>query len=274
MHASSPTPRVKLVVLDWAGTAVDHGCFGPVAPFLAAFKGRGVEVTPQQARAPMGLEKKEHLWAIARMPEVAQQWRAVHGRECTEADVEEMYTRRFIPAQLDALPAHSKLIPGLLASVDWLRARGVKVGTTTGYFEEAARRLYEAARHQGFEPDCNVCPAAVSEGRPAPWMIFRVMETLHVFPPCTVVKVGDTVPDVEEGRNAGAWSVGVVRTGSAVGCTEEELAALPIPERAGRCARASRQLRQAGAHEVIDTVAELPRLIEKIERRLADHERP
>jgi phosphonoacetaldehyde hydrolase len=222
----------------------------------------------------MGLAKKEHLRAIARLPEVAQQWSALHRSDCTDADIEEMYTRHFIPAQLDALPMHSKLIVGLLASVDWLHGRGIQVGTTTGYFEEAAQRLYAVARQQGYEPDCNVCPAGVREGRPAPWMIFRVMEALGVCPPWTVVKVGDTVPDIEEGRNAGAWSVGVVRTGSEVGCTEEELAALPIPERASRCARASRQLRHAGAHEVIDTVAELPRLIERIERRLAAGERP
>jgi phosphonoacetaldehyde hydrolase len=267
-------PRIKLVVLDWAGTAVDHGSFAPVAAFVAAFRGRGVEVTAQQARAPMGLEKKDHLRALARLPEVAQQWRTVHGRDCTEADVDDLYTREFVPALLDSVSAHVRLIPGLLASVDWLRTRGIKIGTTTGYTEEAARRVYEAARHQGYEPDYNADPAAVRAGRPAPWMIFRVMEALEVWPPCTVVKVGDTVPDVEEGRNAGAWSVGVVRTGSVVGCTEEELAALPIPERASRLARASRQLRDAGAHEVIDSVAELPRLIEKIERRLAAGERP
>src|SRR5262245_24303630 len=132
MQTSSPTPRVKLVVLDWAGTAVDHGCFAPVAPFVVAFESRGVEVTTQQARAPMGLGKKEHLRALARLPEVAQQWRSVHGGDFTEADLEAMYAKHFVPALLDTLPAHSKLIPGLLASVDRLRARGIKVGTTTG----------------------------------------------------------------------------------------------------------------------------------------------
>ena len=65
MPTSSQPPRIKLVVLDWAGTAVDHGSFAPVAPFLAAFKSRGVEITITQARAPMGLGKKEHLRAIA-----------------------------------------------------------------------------------------------------------------------------------------------------------------------------------------------------------------
>ena len=69
MRAVPPTPRIKLVVLDWAGTAVDHGSFAPVAAFVAAFRGRGVEVTAQQARAPMGLEKRDHLRALARLPE-------------------------------------------------------------------------------------------------------------------------------------------------------------------------------------------------------------
>ncbi len=274
MQTTSQTPRINLVVLDWAGTAVDHGCFAPIVPFVMAFKSQGVEITLQQARAPMGLGKQDHLRTIARMPEVAGQWRTVHKRDCTEADIEEMFTRHFIPAQLDALPANSKLIPGLLQSVDWLRTRGIKVGTTTGYFAEAARCLYDSARHQGYEPDCNVCPAEVREGRPFPWMMHRIMEALSVFPPWAVVKVGDTVPDVEEGRNAGAWSAGVVRTGSEVGCTEEELSALSVFDRASRCARAARRLRDAGAHEVIDTVAELPKLIEKIERRLLSGERP
>src|SRR5207248_1699193 len=74
----------------------------------------------------------------------------------------------------------------------------------------------------------------VAAGRPAPWMVFRIMEAAGVFPPAAVVKVGDTVPDVEEGRNAGAWSVGVTDTGSEVGCTAEEFAALPAGEREER----------------------------------------
>ena len=58
-------------------------------------------------------------------------------------------------------------------------------------------------------------------------MIFRIMETLRIYPPRAVVKIGDTVPDIGEGLNAGAVSIGVVSSGSEVGCTHEELAALP-----------------------------------------------
>jgi phosphonoacetaldehyde hydrolase len=89
-----------------------------------------------------------------------------------------------------------------------------------------------------------------------------------------VVKVGDTVPDIEEGRNAGAWSVGVTHTGSEVGCTAEEFAALPDAERRERVAAAGQKLRAAGAHAIIDSVADVPALLDELTARLARGERP
>jgi phosphonoacetaldehyde hydrolase len=270
-----PSPAgLRLVVFDWAGTTVDHGCFGPVAPFIAAFAARGVTLTPAEARAPMGLDKKDHLRALTRLPAVAERWQAKHGRPCTEADVEELYTAHFVPLQLRAVREHCRLIPGLLESVAFLRGRGIKVGSTTGYFRDAAELVYEAAREQGYAPDVNLCPADVPGGRPAPWMIFRAMEAVGAYPPAAVLKVGDTVPDIEEGRNAGAWSVGVARTGSDVGCTEAEWAALPRSEQQARVGRANERLLAAGAHLVIDSVANLPAAVAEVEGRLARGERP
>ncbi len=111
-------------------------------------------------------------------------------------------------------------------------------------------------------------------GRPAPWMIFRLMELTGVFPAAAVVKVGDTVPDIEEGRNAGAWAVGVTETGSEVGLTLEEWKAIPRFEQSRRADAAGEKLRRAGAHAVIGSVAELPTLIEELESRIRGGERP
>jgi phosphonoacetaldehyde hydrolase len=271
---SSHLATLRLVVFDWAGTTVDHGCFGPVAAFIDAFAARGVALSVSEARAPMGLEKKDHLRALTRLPAVAERWRSVHGRSLAEADVEDLYTSYFVPRQLDAVRAHCRLIPGLLASVDFLRSRGITIATTTGYFRTAAEVVYEAAREQGYAPDVNVCPSDVSAGRPAPWMIFRAMAAVGAYPPAAVHKVGDTVPDVEEGRNAGARSVGVARTGSAVGCTEAEWAALPRGEQEVRLGRAKEQLLAAGAHCVIDSVADVPAAVAEVEGRLRRGERP
>jgi phosphonoacetaldehyde hydrolase len=257
--------KVRLVVFDWAGTTVDHGCFAPVTPFVEAFTRHGVTVMPAQARVPMGLEKKDHLRELFLLPDVAAQWNKVHGRPWTEADVEALFENDFRPRQLEVVPRHSKLIPGLLDCVAELRKRGIKIGTTTGYFRAAADVVLAAARVQGYHPDSNVIPEDVSAGRPLPWMIFRNMEALGVYPPSAVLKVGDTVPDIHEGLNAAAWSVGVVRTGSEVGLSEDDLARTP-PQRLGELLQAARdKLLQAGAHAVIDTLAELPGLIDAIQ---------
>ena len=88
------------------------------------------------------------------------------------------------------------------------------------------------------------------------------------------VKVGDTGPDIAEGRNAGAWSVGVTHTGSDVGCTAEEFAALAPEERRERVAVAERMLRAAGAHAVIGSAAGVPALLDELNARLARGERP
>ena len=261
----STNHEVRLVVFDWAGTTVDFGCFAPVDAFVRTFAHHGIAVTPAEVRVAMGLHKKDHLHALLRQPEVSQRWKRTAGRTWNEKDLEALYNT-FIPIQLETVAEHAQIVPGLLECVEALRRRDIRIGATTGYFRAAAERVYDAARRQGFVPDCALCADDVSLGRPAPWMIFRIMETVGVYPPCTVVKVGDTVPDIEEGRNAGAWSVGVTRSSSAVGCTEEELAALSEPQRQAKLDDARRQFLDARAHAVIDALADLPSLVDQFSR--------
>jgi phosphonoacetaldehyde hydrolase len=265
--------EVRLVVFDWGGTTVDHGCFAPAAALVAALARRGLSVTPAEARGPMGLGKKDHVRALLRAPAVAERWRRLHGGGPTEADVEAVYAD-LVPLLLEGIDAHSGLVPGLLGCVAELRRRGLRVGGTTGYFRSAANRAAAAARRQGFAPDCSVCAEDVPAGRPAPWMLFRNMEALGVYPPAAVVKVGDTVHDVEEGRNARAWSVGVTRTSSEVGRTEAELAALPAAERQALLGAARDKLLGAGAHAVLESVAELPGLLDALNARLRAGDQP
>jgi phosphonoacetaldehyde hydrolase len=264
---------VRLVIFDWAGTTVDHGSRGPLLPFVRAFAARGVEITAEEARGPMGVHKKDHIRALLQLPTIARRWRERHGSDATPADVDELY-RLFMPLQLEVIDGFADLVPGLLDCVRWLRSKCVAIGTTTGYFRAAAERVYRAAASQGYRPDHCVCAEEVSAGRPAPWMVFRVMEALGVFPPAAVVKVGDTVPDIGEGLSAGAWSVGVLRSSSEVGCTEQEWDALPRAEQGRRLASCRQKLSAAGAHAVVETLAELPDVLNDIDARLGRGEKP
>jgi phosphonoacetaldehyde hydrolase len=97
-------------------------------------------------------------------------------------------------------------------------------------------------------------------------MTYRNMERLGVYPPSAVVKIGDTVADIQEGLNAGAWSVGVTISGSEVGLSEEEWNGLSSAEQTAKRAKARQTLSAARAHAVIDTLAELPELVDRFGR--------
>jgi len=97
---------------------------------------------------------------------------------------------------------------------------------------------------------------------------------LGVYPFEACVKIGDTVPDIAEGLNAGMWSVGVVMSGNEIGMSESELAAADADVVAAKRDRAYAKLAQAGAHYVVDSIADLPPILDAIESRLAAGERP
>jgi len=262
------------VVFALAGTTVDCGCFSPVVPFVEALAAHGVSVSADEARGPMGLSKRDHLAALLADPAIGGRWQAAHGRPASAGDVDAVY-EAFVPLQVTAAADPSELVPGAVDLLAALRARGVRVATTTGYFRAAAEVVWQAMAAQGFIADLHSCPEDVGgQGRPAPWMIYRAMQQVGCYPPSRVVKVGDTLPDIAEGLAAGCWSLGVTRTGSDVGCTPAEFAALPAGEQRRRLTAAEAKLRDAGAHGVLDTVVDLPDWLDTIEGWLAAGRRP
>ena len=128
---------MKLVIFDWAGTTLDYGCYAPAVVFIEVFKRRGVEITMEQARRPMGLKKVDHIRAISQQDEVAALWKQVNGKACTEADVQDMFEKDFVPLQVACIADYSELIPGTVDVVNGLKKRGIIIGSTSGYFTEA-----------------------------------------------------------------------------------------------------------------------------------------
>jgi len=265
---------IKAVITDLAGTTIDYGSSAPAGAFIELFRRRNIHITQQQAREPMGLEKHAHIHAIASMPEIAAHWRATHdGVDWNQADIDALYAE-FIPLQLRVLPDFAELIPGVTAVMSHLKSQRISVGATTGYNREMLNLVLKCAAEQGFVPDTACCAEEVANGRPAPWMIYRCLEQLGVFPPWAVVNIGDTIPDVVSGRNAGVWSVGVSLTGNMFGLSPAELAELNPSELATRREQASREMYAAGAHFVIDSIELLPKLIATINQRMTQGERP
>jgi phosphonoacetaldehyde hydrolase len=105
-------------------------------------------------------------------------------------------------------------------------------------------------------------------------MAYYAARQLGVFPMSTFVKVGDTPIDVAEGHNAGMWTVSVVRSGSEVGLSEQELKAMSSSERDRLLAAARQRLEANRPHYIIDTVADLMPIIDEVSSRINRGERP
>ena len=264
---------VQAVVLDWAGTTVDFGSFAPTAVFMKLFHSHGVSIRIEHARAPMGLMKKDHLRAIAANPEVERMWVERHGSACSEADLDGMFAQ-FIPMQLAVLEEYAQVIPGVVDTIAILRENGIKIGSTTGYTRLMMETLVPVARKNGYEPDCWVAANDVPAGRPFPWMVYQNAIQLQVYPMEACVKIGDTLPDIEEGLNAGMWTIGLALTGNLLGLTESEVQEMPKPILDARRSEIAARLYQAGAHYVIDELADCPDIIREINARIRAGERP
>ena len=265
--------RLQAVLFDWAGTTIDYGCRAPTEVFRNVFAQSGVEITVEEARGPMGMYKKDHIRALTQMPGVAARWHAVHGRNPDESDVDRLYGI-FEPQMWASLTQHADVIPGTIETVQWLRARGTRIGSSTGYTAGMMELLTAVVRANGYEPDVVVTISDVPAGRPAPWMCLECAKRLNAYPLESVVTVDDTPVGMEAGLNAGTWTVGVVRSGNEIGLSESELQQVDEADLRQRLERGARRLASAGAHFVIDSIADLPKCIEEIERRLALGEKP
>lgn len=264
---------LKAALLDWAGTTMDYGCYAPAVVFVEVYARQGVEITIEQAREPMGAHKLVHIRQISQIPAVARRWQEVHGKPCGEEDVQAMF-EAFVPLQLGNLADYADLIPGTIETVAEMRRRGMKIGSTTGYTGEMMELLQAEAAKRGYEPDSTVCATDVPAARPEPWMCLQNAMNLGVYPLEACVKIGDTLPDIAEGINAGMWTIGLAKTGNEMGLNEQEVAALDADELERRLARAYQRMYQSGAHYVVDGIADVPPLFDVINERLARGERP
>jgi len=267
--------QLEAIIFDWAGTIVDFGSFAPTQIFVDAFRTAfQFDLSLEEARGPMGLGKWQHIEALGRHPAVHARWVAQFGKPMDEADIRHIYDT-FIPLQQERVGLHSDLIPGALEAVQQLRATGLKIGSTTGYPRAVMSTLMPLAAAKGYAPDCVVCADDLTAGaRPGPWMALDCVQQLRINAVRHCVKVDDTVPGIEEGLNAGMWTVGLALSGSPAGLTLDEYHAATPEQLDAVRQRVTAELRAAGAHYVIDTVADLPALIAQIQARAAQGDTP
>ena len=251
---------IKAIIFDWAGTTVDYGSAAPVKGFIDGFRGIGFEITGEMARKPMGIAKLDHTRAIA----------AMLPKQISEEQILEAY-RIFEDAMFADIEKYCDVLPFVTETTASLRQRGIKIGSTTGYTSAMMGKVLPKAAEQGYSPDLCVTPDQVTKGRPYPYMIWKNLTHFGIADPREAIKIGDTPADIEEGKTANCWTVGVIMGSSELGLTRSEVSALSPEELKNRKTLVRAAYYKAGADYIIDDLSELLNVVDAVNRRLAQN---
>jgi phosphonoacetaldehyde hydrolase len=269
------------VFIEMEGCLLDHGCMCTVYAIQALFAEKGVQITDVEAASKqdklVGTDltcKKTQLRHVL-MSVCKAKWEATTGSAPTEWDLEALF-KEFPRVILDQLKG-TKPVSGAVDAFRALKNRGLKVAIATNFSAEAADAWLRTAHHFGFEPDASMsCAEVPNPGRdeaftcvlPDPWRCMSLAANLGIYPMSTTIRVSTTHYGIEEGLNAGMWTIALSTTGLVspfvhTGETEAE-----------RRKRVVGEYYALGCHYVVDGIWEVPRIVEDIELRMSRGESP
>ncbi len=115
--------------------------------------------------------------------------------------------------------AYAELIPvpmpGAKEVFETLRERNIKIVLNTGYKRPVAETLLQKIGWiAGNDYDLLLTADDVEKSRPHPDMIFQAMEHFGIEDALEVAKIGDSIADIEEGKNAGCGIAAGITTGA------------------------------------------------------------
>ncbi len=209
-------PSVRMVMFDLAGTTIrDENC---VAQCLyRAAQDTGIDCSLEELSRNIGTNKRDLYrlmihrarGGVAVLNDLGQI--AVSDAEALQADQAFVTYERYM---LEHYSTHLEEIPGASDVFRWLKSRGIKVATDTGFHRDINDVIMQGTGwlRDGLV-DVSLCVSDIpgERGRPAPFMIFKAMMELGITSVHQVVKVGDQPADMLEGYHAGCLAtVGVL----------------------------------------------------------------
>jgi phosphonatase-like hydrolase len=194
---------IEIVIFDLVGTTIQDTDQVPKA-FMSALSSQGIQITQDELAAVRGLSKREAIHRFVELKysvgelEVERRTREVYEVFCD--CLAEEYASRGVGEIL-----------GVEETFVWLRQHGVRIAINTGLDRSITHLILTATGWEEEFIQVVVCGDDVSKGRPAPYMIFHAMEKAGVSSVQCVANVGDTIHDLQAGKNAGVrWNIGVL----------------------------------------------------------------
>lgn len=257
---------IKGCIFDLGGTIVDKYSLSPFLSLKSAFKNHGISIPNRVLFKDMGIHKLNHIQNILKDPYVSYKWFHMYGENPNKENENQIFSD-FNVIQAKACLETIDILPETKNIVNYLKNKDIQIGCTTGFNYDTMSLIKKRLNNNDIHLDSYVSSTCLDKpSRPEPFMIFENMKNFHITNPKKIIKVDDTVVGIQEGLNAGCWTVGVARWSTNMHVQSlEEADNLSKEELNSRLIESTDILKNSGADFVIDTLHELPKVIDEID---------
>lgn len=196
---------IKVVVFDMAGTTIDEDNV-VYKTLQSAINQAGYNFDLNTIlREGAGKEKFQAIKDI--LTQAGHQ-----DAEAAALPIFEVFKKQLEQAYLNLEVKEQPGAAGLFAA---LQSKGIKVVLNTGYDRTTATHLIQKIGwEEAKDFDLLITASEVSASRPAPDMIELAIQKLNIASAANVLKIGDSIVDIEEGKNANCGVTLGITTGA------------------------------------------------------------
>lgn len=266
---------VKSLVFDWSGTLIDKYSIIPINSMKDTFQKHNINIKHSDFIEKFGTKTDIHIKNIINKHHISEKWKINKGKYPNDNDIQTIYDD-YIINLLDHLENDTVLISDSKNIINMFQNIGIKIGITTNYNQEMVKIILKHITKHKINIDSYVTTEQVSNNiRPEPFMIYKNLDNMNIYPIQSVVKVDSTIFGIQEALEAGCWSIAV--TQSSVYMNIENMSDekyLKDNDFHQKLQHSRNILLQSGAHYVINTIKELPEVIDDINCRIYRGEKP
>tara|TARA_Y100000817_G_C16710514_1_gene479022 strand:- start:12 stop:812 length:801 start_codon:yes stop_codon:yes gene_type:complete len=252
---------IRACIFDLGGTIVDKYSLSPFLSLKSAFKKHNILIPNALIFKDMGKHKLDHINDILLNDYVSLCWEKNYGNKPCDKSSGKVFST-FNDIQLEA-SKNIDIIPETNYAIQYLKSNSIRTGCTTGFNFENMMQVQQRLNKNSIYLDSYVSSTCLGKpSRPDPSMIYKNMNNLNIVNSKQVLKIDDTVVGIEEGKNAGCWTVGVAKWSTNMKVKSiEESNSITEKEISDRLFEAHDILKKSGADFVIDDLNELPNII-------------
>lgn len=254
--------KVKACIFDLGGTIVDRYSIIPLKSLIETFKCHNINIRNDLIFKDTGIEKRIHIGNILEDKYVYRNWYNKYKRNPEYDDVLKLY-ETFKTIQLEK--SHKiDIIPETYNVFEYLKKNDIKIGNTTDLNKQNADIIGRVLNDNICKLDNIVSSTCVKKSRPHIDMIYKNMRDLSISDPKFMIKIDDTNVGIKEGKNAGVWTVGVARWSSYMNILPQNYNNMNDIVIRERLKKSKDLLKLSNPDFIIETLDELPNIIETI----------